>query len=222
MKVMDTSDLRNIALLGHGDCGKTTLASAMLFLSGAVNRLARVEEGNTVTDFDEEEIDRKISLQTSLAYTEWKKKKINILDTPGYAAFVADAKAALSVADAGIILVEAVAGVQVITERTFKYVEEKDLPVLFVVNKLDREFTTAERATENIQSRFGRTAVPIQIPIGIEADYEGVIDLILANTDCKPYLIQKICIALVNRLHDEKRREITIADVEAIGRAAEA
>ena len=76
MKVMDTSDLRNIALLGHGDCGKTTLASAMLFLSGAVNRLARVEEGNTVTDFDEEEIDRKISLQTSLAYTEWKKKKI--------------------------------------------------------------------------------------------------------------------------------------------------
>jgi len=113
MKVTDTSDIRNVALLGHGASGKTTLASAMLFVSGAVNRLGRVDEGNTVTDFDEEEIERKISLQTALAHGEWKKKKINILDTPGYAAFVADAKAALTVADAGLILVEAVAGVQV-------------------------------------------------------------------------------------------------------------
>jgi elongation factor G len=92
MKVYDTSEIRNVALIGHGDSGKTSVASALLFVSGAVNRLGRVEEGNTVTDFDEEEIERKISLQTSLAHFEWKGKKVNLLDTPGYAAFVADAK----------------------------------------------------------------------------------------------------------------------------------
>ena len=93
MKVYDTADIRNIAILGHGDCGKTTLTSTLLFVSEAVTRLGRVDEGNTTTDFDEEEIERKISLQTALAHTEWKKKKINILDTPGYADFFADARA---------------------------------------------------------------------------------------------------------------------------------
>jgi elongation factor G len=178
MKVTDTSDIRNVALLGHGASGKTTLASAMLFVSGAVNRLGRVDEGNTVTDFDEEEIERKISLQTALAHHEWKKKKVNILDTPGYAAFVADAKAALTVADAALVLVEAVAGVQVITERTFKYAEDLGLPVIFVVTKMDRERASADRTVDSVQSRFGRTAVPIQQAIGAEHDHEGVIDLV--------------------------------------------
>ena len=144
MKVTDTSDIRNVALLGHGASGKTTLASAMLFVSGAVNRLGRVDEGNTITDFDEEEIERKISLQTALAHHEWKKKKVNILDTPGYAAFVADAKAALTVADAALVLVDAVAGVQVITERTYKYAEDLGLPVIFVASKMDRERASAD------------------------------------------------------------------------------
>jgi elongation factor G len=178
MKVYDTADIRNIALLGHGDCGKTTLASTMLFVSGAVNRLGRVEEGNTITDFDDEEIERKISLQTALAHTEWNKKKINILDTPGYAAFFADARAALTVADGALLVVEGVAGVQVITERAFKFVDEEGLPLIFAVNKLDRERSSAERTLEAIQSRFGRTAVPIQLPLGAEHDFEGVVDLL--------------------------------------------
>jgi elongation factor G len=178
MKVYDTADIRNIALVGHGDCGKTTLASTMLFVSGAVTRLGHVEEGNTVTDFDDEEIERKISLQTSLAHTEWNKKKINILDTPGYAAFFADARAALAVADGAFLMVEGVAGVQVITERAFKFAGEEGLPVIFVVSKLDRERSSAERTLEAIQGRFGRTAVPIQLPIGAEHDFEGVVDLL--------------------------------------------
>jgi len=178
MKVYDTADIRNIALVGHGDCGKTTLASTMLFVSGAVNRLGHVEEGNTVTDFDDEEIDRKISLQTALAHTEWNKKKINILDTPGYAAFFADARGALAVADGALLMVEGVAGVQVITERAFKFAGEEGLPVIFIVSKLDRERSSAERTLEAIQNRFGRTAVPIQLPIGAEHDFEGVVDLL--------------------------------------------
>jgi elongation factor G len=178
MKTYDTQDIRNIALIGHGDSGKTSLASAMLFIAGAVNRLGRVEDGTTVTDFDEEEIERKISLQTALAHLEWKDRKINLLDTPGYAAFVADAKSALAVADAALLLVEGVAGVQVITERTFKFAQEASLPIVFVINKLDRENASFDRTLDAVQSRFGRTAIPVQIPIGSEASFEGVVDLV--------------------------------------------
>lgn len=178
MKVYDTPDLRNLALVGHGDSGKTSLASALLFAAGAVNRLGRVEDGTTVTDFDDEEIDRKISLQTALAHLEWKDRKLNLLDTPGYAAFVADAKSALSVADAALVMVEAVAGVQVITERTFKFASEYNLPVVFVVNKLDRENASFERTLTAVQERFGRAAVPVQVPLGAEASFEGVVDLL--------------------------------------------
>ena len=138
MKVYDAPDIRNVALIGHGDCGKTSLASALLFVAGAVNRLGRVDDGTATTDFDDEEIDRKISLQTSLAHLEWRGAKINLIDTPGYAAFVADAKAGLSVADSALLVVEAVAGVQVITERVFKFCQEYKVPRIFVISKLDQ------------------------------------------------------------------------------------
>ena len=159
MKVYDTSDIRNVALIGHGDCGKTSLASAMLFVAGAVNRLGKVDDGTTITDFDEEEIERKISLQTSLAHLEWKGRKINLIDTPGYAAFVADAKAGLAVADAALLLVEGVAGVQVLTERVFKFCQEFQVPRIFVINKLDRERASFER-THGVDRRTLRTAAP--------------------------------------------------------------
>ena len=178
MKVYETADIRNVALIGHGDAGKTSLVSAMLFVAGAVNRLGRVEDGTTVTDYDEEEVERKISLQTALAHLEWKNRKVNLLDTPGYAAFVADAKAALAVADAALLLVEGVAGVQVVTERVFAYAQEYAVPRLFVITKLDRERASFERAMESIQARFDRRAVPMQIPIGSEADFTGVVDLL--------------------------------------------
>jgi elongation factor G len=178
MKVYDAPDIRNVAFIGHGDCGKTSLVSALLFVAGAVNRLGRVDDGTATTDFDDEEIDRKISLQTSLAHLEWRGSKINLIDTPGYAAFVADAKAGLSVADAALLLVEAVAGVQVITERVFQYCQEYQVPRVFVINKLDRENASFERAMQSILERFDRRVVPIQIPIGAESGFEGVIDLI--------------------------------------------
>jgi elongation factor G len=178
MKAYDAPDIRNVALVGHGDCGKTSLTSAMLFVTGAVNRLGKVDDGTSTTDFDDEEIERKISLQTSLAHAEWRNTKINLIDTPGYAAFVADAKAGLAVADAAFLVVEAVAGVQVITERLFKYCQEFQGPRIFVINKLDRDNASFERALNSVSERFDRRAAPIQIPIGSESGFEGVVDLI--------------------------------------------
>jgi elongation factor G len=178
MKVYDAPEIRNVAFIGHGDSGKTSLVSSLLFVAGAVNRLGRVDDGTATTDFDDEEIDRKISLQTSLAHLEWRGTKLNLIDTPGYAAFVADAKAGLSVADAALLVVEAVAGVQVITERVFQYCQEYQVPRIFVINKLDRENASFERTMQSILERFDRRAVPIQIPLGAEAGFEGVIDLV--------------------------------------------
>ena len=177
MKAYPTSDLRNVAVIGHGDSGKTSLTSAMLHLSGALNRLGKVDDGTAITDFDEEEIERKISLQTAIAHLEWKGKKVNLIDTPGYAAFVADAKVGMTAADCVLLLVEAVSGVQVITERTFGFAEELGLPVLFVVNKMDRDNADFDHVVSAIQGRFGRAAVPVQLPIGAEADFCGVVDL---------------------------------------------
>ena len=178
MKVYQTPDIRNVALIGHGGSGKTSLTSALLYASGTLNRLGKVDDGTAITDFDDEEIDRKISLQTAVAHAEWHGTKLNLIDTPGYAAFVADAKVALAAADAALLAVEAVSGVQVITERTFGYAKDLALPVIFTVTKLDRENADFDRAIESIQERFGRTAVPVQLPIGKEHDFAGVVDLI--------------------------------------------
>src|SRR3954469_26002907 len=119
MKVYDAPSIRNVAVVGHGGCGKTSLVSAMLFDAGAVNRLGRVEDGTAVTDFDPDEVERRISLQLGLAHCEWKKVKVNIIDAPGYANFVAEAIAALRVADAALVVVDAVSGVEVQTEKTW-------------------------------------------------------------------------------------------------------
>ncbi len=178
MKVYATDDIRNIVLVGHGGSGKTSLASSMLFAAGASNRFGSVDEGQAATDFDEEEIERKISLQTAMAYVEWQGTKINVIDTPGYAAFVADAKLAMPAADTALLLVEALAGVEIITERTFGYANDFDLPLAFVVNKLDRENAEFERALLAIQEKFGRTAMPVQLPIGQERSFKGIVDLV--------------------------------------------
>jgi elongation factor G len=178
MKVFDTPDIRNIALIGHGDSGKTSLASALLYNSGAVNRLGKVDDGTATTDYDDEETERKISLQTSLAHLEWKHKKVNLIDTPGYAAFIADAEVAMSVADTALLLVESVSGVQVITERVFGYAERFQTPIMFVLSKLDRDNASFNRTLDAIHERFGRLAVPIQLPIGKEHDFVGVVNLL--------------------------------------------
>ena len=178
MKVYDAPSIRNVALVGHGGCGKTSLASALLFGAGAVNRLGRVEDGTTVTDFDPDEVERKISLQTAVAFAEWKRTKINVLDAPGYANFIAEARTALRVADAAIVVVDAVAGVEVQTEKVWGYAAEGDLARLIVVNRMDRENASFTRALEAVQNAFGRAAVPIAIPVGEEKAFRGVVDLV--------------------------------------------
>ncbi len=178
MKVYEGKDIRNVGVVGHGDSGKTTLTAGMLFTAGATNRLLRVDEGNTLTDFDDEEIQRKITISTAIAAAEWKKAKINILDTPGYNIFINDTKASLVAADAALVLVDGVAGVEVQTEKVWQFTNEFNLPRAVIINKLDRERAAFQRALETVQENFGRAAVPIQIPIGSERDFKGVVDLI--------------------------------------------
>jgi elongation factor G len=178
MKVYETKDIRNVGIVGHGDVGKTSLVAAMLFDTGATSRLGRVDEGTTVTDFDEDEIARKITIHSALAHCEWNGVKINILDTPGYAAFILDAKAALRGCDAAVVVVDAVHGVEVQTEKSWSYAEEFGLPCILLVNKMDRERADFLQAVSNITQVFGREAVPLQIPIGAERNFTGVIDLV--------------------------------------------
>ena len=178
MKIYETASIRNVAIVGHGGSGKTSLTSAILFDSGAVNRLGRVEDGNTVTDFDPDEVARQISLSTALAHCDWNKTKLNILDTPGFGNFIQEARSALQVADAALVNVCGVAGVEVQTEKVWQFSEEFGLPRMIVVNRLDRDRSSFARALESIQETFGRTAVPIQLPIGEEKDFNGIVDLI--------------------------------------------
>jgi elongation factor G len=178
VKVYESKDIRNVGVVGHGDSGKTTLTAGVLFATGATNRLLRVDEGNTITDFDEEEIARKITISTAVAVAEWKKAKINLLDTPGYNIFINDTGASLVAADAALVLVDGVAGVEVQTEKVWDFANQYRLPRAIVVNKLDRERSDLNRALESIHEVFGRAAVPIQIPLGAERDFNGVVDLI--------------------------------------------
>jgi elongation factor G len=178
VKVYETSDIRNVALLGHGHSGKTSLVAGALFASGATSRLTRVDEGNTITDFDDEEIARKLTILTAVAAVEWNKKKINLIDTPGFNTFLIDTQASLAAADAALIVVDGVAGVEVQTEKVWGYSDEFKLPRAIVINKLDRERSSFERTLENVQQVFGRTAVPIQLPIGSEREFTGVVDLV--------------------------------------------
>jgi elongation factor G len=178
VKVYESKDIRNVGVVGHGGSGKTTLTAGLLFTAGASNRLLRVDEGNTITDFDEDEIQRKISISTAIAVADWKKTKINILDTPGYNIFINDTRAALVAADAALVVVDGVAGVEVQTEKVWQFATDYKLPRAVVINKLDRERADFQRTLESVQANFGRAAIPIQIPIGAERDFTGVIDLV--------------------------------------------
>src|SRR4051794_19491402 len=178
MKVFDAASIRNVALVGHSGSGKTQLASAILADSGTINRFGKVDEGTTVTDYDEEEIVRKHTLSASLAYAEWDKQKINLIDTPGVGNFLADALAALNVADAAVVVVDAVGGVMVQTEKVWAAAEESGLPRLVVVNRLDRERAGLERTLASLRESCSRAVMPIQLPIGEERGFRGVVDLV--------------------------------------------
>ncbi|MGE3273506.1 MAG: elongation factor G [Vicinamibacterales bacterium] len=178
MKVYDAAAIRNVAVVGHGGCGKTQLVSALLFASGMVNRLGKVDDGTTVTDFDDEEIARKHTLSASLAYAEWNKLKINLIDAPGFGNFFSDARAAIRVADAALVAVDAVSGIEVQTEKAWATAAEFTLPRIVVLTRLDRERASLDRTLESLHAVFGREIVPIQLPIGEEKDFTGVVDLV--------------------------------------------
>jgi len=178
MRVFDSSEIRNVALIGHGHCGKTSLAASLLFTAGATDRHLKADEGNTITDFDEEEIARKLSVTSALAAFAWQKTKVNLFDTPGYNIFLTDTRSALVAADAAMVLLDGVAGVEVSTEKVWQFAEEFKLPCALVVNKLDRERSSFERVLTGVNETFGRAAVPVHIPSGSEKNFNGVIDLI--------------------------------------------
>ena len=182
MKVYESAAVRNIAVVGHSHAGKTTLVSAMLFTSGATPRLLRVDEGNTITDYDEEAVARRMTISTSVAIAEWTKGadkvKINILDTPGFNMFVHDAKAAMIPAESVVVVVDGVAGVEVITERTWSFAEEFELPRIIVASRMDRDRADATRTLESLVESFGRQVVAVQLPIGAEKGLKGVVDLL--------------------------------------------
>ncbi len=187
MKDYSVDKIRNIALVGHGSSGKTSLAAAFLFDSGATNRLTKVDKGNTVTDYDPDEIERKISINATPCFCEWQDHKINILDTPGYSNFLWDTRAALRAVDGAAVLVDAVAGVEVGTEKVWDMIEERGLPRIFVINKMDRENANFARALESVREFFGRQAVPVELPIGEEKNFSGVVDIV----EKKAYTFEK-------------------------------
>ena len=173
-----TEQLRNVVLIGHSSSGKTTLAEALLFDTGASSRRGRVEDGSTVSDWDDEAIRRRISVGTSVVPCEWQGHKVNILDTPGFIDFVGETKGAVAVADSALVLVDSVAGVEVGTELGWGYLDERSLPRAIFVNKMDRDNAHFPQALSNVRSAFGGTIVPVQLPIGAGGEFRGVVDLI--------------------------------------------
>ena len=178
MKVYAGENVRNVVLVGHGHAGKTSLVSAMLYTAGATQRQGRVDDGSATTDYDDEEISRKMSISTSLACAEWGQTKINFVDTPGFNMFVHEAKMVLPVVDAALVVVDGVAGVEVVTERVWNYCEEYKTPRVIVASRMDRERADAERVLESLTRAFGRAVVPLELPIGKEKNLSGVVDLV--------------------------------------------
>jgi elongation factor G len=178
MKAYPTEQIRNLAVIGHGDAGKTQLVSSLLFVAGATPRWGKVDEGTTTTDYDEDSIERKITLNTALAHLEHRETKINLIDTPGYAAFIAHARPALRVADCALSVVDGVNGVQVQTEKTWAFANEFILPRMMVITKLDKERADFGAALDSARGVFSRAIVPFTLPIGKEKDFKGVVDII--------------------------------------------
>jgi elongation factor G len=178
MKSYKVEELRNVSLIAHSGAGKTSLAEAMLYNAGVINRLGKVEEGNTVSDYDQEEIRRQISVNTSVTPWEWEDHKVNLLDTPGYADFVGEVKGAIRVSDAVVVVLCAASGVEVGTELVWQYADELELPRMAFINKMDRDNANFQRTFDQMKLKFGVNLLPLQMPIGSQANFEGVVDLL--------------------------------------------
>ena len=178
MKEYTTEQIRNVVLLGHGGTGKTSLAEAALFLSGGASRLGKVDDGTTTSDFEPDEVKRKISLSLALVPVEWSNHKINIIDTPGYADFVGEVRSGLRAADLGVIVVDAVSGLQVGTESAWLNADRVRLPRVFFVNRMDRENANFDQAVAQLQERYGKKVAPLLLPIGAQDALAGVVNVI--------------------------------------------
>ncbi|MBE9483130.1 MAG: elongation factor G, partial [Chloroflexi bacterium] len=177
MEQYGLDNIRNLVLLSHCGAGKTALSEAILFTAGAINRLGKVDDGATTSDYDPDEVKRKISLNLALLPCYWKEAKINLIDTPGYSDFVGEVKAAIRVSEGAVILVCAASSVEVGTEQVWAYSEEANLPRLVLVNKMDRENANFYRTVDELQSKFGSRCLPVQLPIGAHHDFQGIVDL---------------------------------------------
>ncbi|MGH7425340.1 MAG: GTP-binding protein, partial [Candidatus Methylomirabilales bacterium] len=178
MKTYPPSQIRNVGLFGHQGAGKTSLAEALLFVSGATTRLGRVEEGNTVCDFEPEETRRGLSVSMALAPIEWRDRKINLIDVPGYADFIGEARAALRVVDLAILVVSAVEGVEVQHQIVWEMAAKLSLPRAAFINKLDRDRASFDRTLEDLTARLGGGFAPLDLPIGEEHTFAGVADVL--------------------------------------------
>lgn len=182
MKSYDTKSIRNICLVGHGGSGKTSLAETLLFNSGVINRIGKVTDGNTVSDYLQEEIQRHISISTSLIPIEHKDVKVNILDTPGYSDFIGEVISSLHVVESGVLVLCGVSGVEVQAQIIWDMMDEKQLPRIVFINKLDRENSNAEKVLDQLKASFPNVRfVQMQIPVGKEASFEGVVDIFQNN-----------------------------------------
>ena len=186
MKMYKSTNIRNVAVVGHGKTGKTSLLDACLFDTGAVKRLGSVEEGTSSLDYEPEESKRGMTISTKLVACEWGEFKLNFLETPGYPDFVGDVKGALAAADSALILISATSGIEVETEKLWQYAEEAELPRAFFVNKMDREHADFKSVVDELRVRFGNGVVPVQVPIGKEAAFQGVADLLTLHMKIVP------------------------------------
>ena len=178
MDQYDSENIRNLVLLSHNGAGKTSLSEAILFTAGVITRLGKADDGTTTSDYDPAEVKHQISINLSLLPLMWQGTKINILDTPGYSDFVADVKAALRVSEGALIAVCAASGVEVGTEQMWDYCEEANVPRIIFVNKMDRENADFYQTVEALQTKFGSRCVPVQLPIGAQSEFQGIIDLL--------------------------------------------
>ncbi|MGB4439761.1 MAG: GTP-binding protein, partial [Sedimentibacter sp.] len=178
MKTYSTDKIRNVALIGHSSCGKTTLTEALLYITNVTNRMGKVEDGNTISDFDKEEKDRQVSIGTSLIPVEYDNTKINFLDTPGYFDFLGEVFGALRVASGAVIVVDASSGVEVGTEKAWKYAEQRNLPRVIFLNKMDKENVKFDDVLESLRNQFGNKVVPFAVPIGDADALSGYVDIV--------------------------------------------
>jgi elongation factor G len=178
MANFEVDKIRNMAVIAHGGAGKTSLVEAMLYEAGSIDRLGRVDDGTTTTDCEPEEIERKMTVVSSIGFCDWKNYRINVVDTPGFINFLEDTRGCLRAVDGAVVIVSAISGVKAETQKIWKYASEFEIPRLIFVNKMDKDTANFLRAVSEVEKNFGKEALPLQLPIGSGENFIGIVDLI--------------------------------------------